>query len=238
MKNKTREDCVIATAKKYDGVISSATAGGNLLFPLIGETESIQLPSSSCGNQNDHKILIAYASEFGTTKEVADVIGKVLCQGGAAVEIKWVKNVKDLKNYEAVIIGSAIQYDKWMPEAIKFVTTHQIILRTLPVAFFFTCLTLSKKTEKARRTAMAYSNKLYSLLPQVKPISVGSFAGVLDYSKMSLGFRLIAKGIYAIFGVVEGDYRDWDAIHFWAKDVHSQLNLKLMIAGTTKTVVV
>ncbi len=231
MKDKTRDNSIIDITKKTDGIIPSATVGENLLFPLAGETESIQFPDSSCGNQGDHKILIAYASEFGTTREVADVIGKILCQGGGAtVEIKWVKNVKDLKNYEAVIIGSAIQYDKWMPDAIKFVMTYQNILSKLPVAFFFTCLTLSKQTEKARHTAMAYSDKLYSLLPQVKPISVGGFAGVLDYGKMSLGFRLIAKGIYAIFGVLEGDYRDWDAIHFWAKNVHSKLNLKLMVA--------
>ena len=107
-----------------------------------------------------------------------------------------------------------------MPEAIKFVTTHQNSLSKLPVAYFFTCLTLSKQSEKAEHKAMAYSDKLYSLVPQVKPVSVGRFAGVLDYSKMSCFIRLVAKGIFAIIGVTGGDYRCWDAIRSWAKGIH------------------
>jgi menaquinone-dependent protoporphyrinogen oxidase len=152
------------------------------------------------------------------------VIGKILCQGGATVETKWVKNVKDLKNYDAIIIGSAIQYDRWMTEATEFVTANQNILSKLPVAYFFTCLVLSKQTEKAEHKAMVYSNKLYSLVPQVKLVSVGRFAGVLDYSKMSFFFRQIFKVISSITGVPEGDYRDWDTIRSWAKGFHYKLS--------------
>jgi len=171
-----------------------------------------------------YKILVAYASEFGTTGEVAEVIGEALCKEGNTVETKWVKNVNDLNNYDAVIIGSAIQYDRWMPEATEFVTAHQNILNKLPVAYFFTCLALSIQNEKAaKKKAMAYSDKLYSLVPQVKPLSVGRFAGVLDYSKMSFFSRLIFKVILSILGVQEGDYRDWEAIRLWAKSMHFKL---------------
>ena len=46
-----------------------------------------------------YKILVAYASEFGTTGEVAEVIGEILCQEGNTVESKWINNVKNLNNY-------------------------------------------------------------------------------------------------------------------------------------------
>ena len=187
------------------------------------EAAHIRFPDISCGSGGGLNILVAYASEFGTTSEVAEVIGKVFCDGGATADIKSVDDVKDLEKYDAVIIGSAIQYDKWMSDAIKFVTINQNKLSELPVAFFFTCLTLSKQTEKAERQAMAYSDKLHTLNPKVKPLSVGRFAGVLDYKRMSLGSRLFARFIYAIFGVLEGDYRDWDVIRIWAKDIHSKL---------------
>ncbi len=171
------------------------------------------------------KILVAYASESGTTAEVAEAIGEVLCQEGNTVETKWVKNVNDLNNYDAVIIGSAIQYDRWMPEATEFVTANQNILSKLPVAYFFTCLALSIQNEKAaKKKAMAYSDKLYLLVPQVKPVDVGRFAGVLDYNKLSFFFRLIFKVILSILGVQEGDYRDWDAIRSWAKGLHFKLS--------------
>ena len=163
-------------------------------------------------NKGGHKILVAYASESGTTAEVAEAIGEVLCQEGNTAETKWVKNVKDLNNYDAVIIGSAIQYNQWMPEATEFVTANQNILSKLPVAYFFTCLALSIQNEKAaKKKAMAYSDKLYALVPQVKPVDVGRFAGVLDYNKLSFFFRLIFKVMLSILGVQEGDYRDWEA---------------------------
>jgi menaquinone-dependent protoporphyrinogen oxidase len=176
-----------------------------------------------------YKILVAYASEFGTTGEVAEVIGEILCQEGNTVETKWVKNVKNLNNYDAVIIGSAIQYDKWMPEATEFVTANQNILSKLPVAYFFTCLALALPAGKGEKQAMAYSDKSYSLVPQVKPLSVGRFAGVLDYSKMSffsrpIFKRLIFRVILSILRVREGDYRDWEAIRSWARGMHFRLS--------------
>jgi len=222
MKKQTRRKFITDSAKITGAVIGTATLGQVFLSPV-----NIQLPESTCGSKNTdgYRILVAYASEFGTTGEVAEVIGEALCQESNTVETKWIKNVKeDLNNYDAVIIGSAIQYDKWMPEATEFVTANRNILSNLPVAYFFTCLALSKQGEKVERQAMAYSDKLYALVPQVKPVSIGRFAGVLDYSKMSLGFRLIARGIFAILGVQEGDYRDWDAIRSWAKGIHFKLS--------------
>ena len=70
---------------------------------------------------------------------------------------------------------------------------------------------------------MNYSSKLCRLCPRVKPLSVGRFAGVLDYSKMSPVSRFIARCIMMVFGVKEGDYRDWQAIHAWTEDVNAQL---------------
>jgi menaquinone-dependent protoporphyrinogen oxidase len=175
-------------------------------------------------NKGGQRILVAYASESGTTAEVAEAVGEVLCQEGNMVETKWVKNVSDLNNYDAVIIGSAIQYDRWMPEATEFVTANQNILSKLPVAYFFTCLALSIRSENAKKKkAMVYSDKLYALIPQVKPVDVGRFAGVLDYSKLSFFFRLIFKAILPILGVQEGDYRDWEAIRLWTKSMHIKL---------------
>ena len=219
MQDQTRRKFILDSVKITGAVIGTATLGKELLLPQTSKAANVQFSELDCGSKskNGHKILIAYASEFGTTGEVAEVIGEVLCQGGTTVETKWVKNVQDLNNYDAVIIGSAIQYDRWMPEATEFVTVNQNVLSKLPVAYFFTCLTLFKQTKKAEHKAMSYSDKLYSLVPQVTPVSVGRFAGVLDYSKMSFFFRLIAKGIFAIIRVPEGDYRDWDAIRSWAK---------------------
>lgn len=56
-------------------------------------------------------------------------------------------------------------------------------------------------------------------MPSVKEESIGQFSGVLDYGKMSFGQRLAAKALFAIIGVKEGDYRDWERIRDWASDL-------------------
>ena len=42
------------------------------------------------------RILIAYASKCGSTGEVAQAIGQVLCDAGATVNVRRVQDVKDL----------------------------------------------------------------------------------------------------------------------------------------------
>ena len=84
-------------------------------------------------------------------------------------------------------------------------------------------MALSSKEDAAKQQAIEYSNKICDLAPQVKPVSVGHFAGVLDYSKISFLKRLLTKAAMSRHKVEEGDYRDWNAIRAWAKsiDFHS-----------------
>ena len=226
MKNQTRRKFIIDCAKIIGTIICTAILGQGLLFAQTPEAANIEFPESNCGSENkgDYKILIAYASESGSTAEVAEAIGNALCEEGYAVETKWIKNVKDINNYDAVIIGSAIIYENWMPEAREFVKSNQDILKDMPVAYFITCMALSSKEEAAMQQAIEYSDKLCDLVPQVKPVSVGRFAGVLDYSKISFLKRMLTKAAMAINNVEEGDYRDWDAIRSWAKSIDFHLD--------------
>jgi menaquinone-dependent protoporphyrinogen oxidase len=225
-KDQTRRGFIFGSAKIIGAVIGAAALVKELVVPQALEAGDVQYPESNCGSKNKggHKILIAYASEFGSTGEVAEAIGDVLCEEGNTVETKWIKNVKDLNNYDAVIIGSAIQYDGWMSEATEFVKANQKILQNLPVAYFFCCLALSKQTKEGELKATGYSDKLQTMVPQVKPVSIGRFAGVLDYTNMSFFRSLILKAILFTKGVKKGDYRDWDAIRLWAKGIHIKLS--------------
>jgi len=224
MKNQTRREFIIASAKITGTVIGTAILGPGHLIAQTPD-KKIQFPESNCGSKNKggRNILIAYASECGSTAEIAQTIGDTLCEEGNTVETKWIKNVKDINNYDAVIIGSPIIYEDWMPEARKFVEKNQDILKNIPIAYFITCMALSNKEEAAMQQAIEYSDKLCALVPQLKPVSVGHFAGVLDYSKVPFLKRILAKAAMAIHKVKEGDYRDWNAIRSWAKSIDFQL---------------
>lgn len=162
------------------------------------------------------RVLVAYDSKLGSTAEVARFIGNVLAEQGSDVEVKPISQVDDLEAFDRVIIGSAIRYDRWLPDAITFVREKKIALSNLPVSFFFTCLTLAKPTPAAWLKAEGYADKLRSLAPEVKPVTVGGFAGVLQFARTPWPARLALRILSLVTGVREGDYRDWAAIRSWA----------------------
>jgi menaquinone-dependent protoporphyrinogen IX oxidase len=78
---------------------------------------------------------------------------------------------------------------------------------------------LSKKTDKARSKSDVYATEIQNLAPKIRINGFGKFAGVLNYSKMSFGLRILAKTLFAFLGVKEGDYRDWMAIEKWSQEL-------------------
>ena len=57
----------------------------------------------------------------------------------------------------------------------------------------------------------------------IYPVSMGLFAGALDYSKLNFIFRAVMKSKMKKQGIPEGDFRNWDAITSWAEGVSSSL---------------
>jgi len=183
---------------------------------------AVEFNESSCegehGGENEmsDKILVAYASRCGSTGEVAEAIGQVLCDAGAAVDVRLAKNVTDVSPYRAVIVGSAIRMGRWLPEAVGFVETHREPLSRVPVAYFLSCMTLEDDTEEKRRTVAIYLDPVREI---VQPVDVGLFAGAMDYDKLPFIFRLMMKTL----GTPEGDFRDWEGIRAWADGLRPAL---------------
>jgi len=121
-----------------------ATLACSGLTALGDQQSGVEFVESSCGTENSirGKILVAYASQYGSTGGVADAIARVLCKAGAVVDIRLVTNVADLSRYQVIIVGSPVQNDAWRPEAISFVKKNRKLLSKLPVAYFLTCMTL------------------------------------------------------------------------------------------------
>ncbi len=179
---------------------------------------SVEFAESTCGEETMSKILVTYASKAGSTGEVAEAVAKVFCDAGATVDVRPVKEVRDLSGYQAVVLGSAIRMGSWLSEATSFVKKHKATLAQMPVAYFQVCAEVKKDTDEARKAAGAYLDPVRALL---EPVGVGVFAGKMDFSKLSWLDRKIAKMV----GSVEGDWRDWDAIRVWAEGLRSKLGI-------------
>lgn len=160
------------------------------------------------------RVLVAYASKHGATAGVAEAVGKELCARGLAADAALIKNVRDLGSYQGVVVGSAIYMGKWMAEARDFVKENRDLLSRVPVAYFLVCITMARAIENKREIALSYLDPVLEAVPEVKPLSIGTFAGRLDYSKVSW----LNKKILKAKGAPEGDFRDWKSIRAWAQE--------------------
>ena len=65
------------------------------------------------------RVLVAYATKMGGTKEIAEAIGDVLGGAGLVVEVHDAQHVQSTAGFDAVVIGSAIYISRWRPEAVR-----------------------------------------------------------------------------------------------------------------------
>ena len=172
------------------------------------------------------KILVTYATRTGSTQGVAEAIAKTLIENAHQVDLLPMEDVKDLRLYPAVVVGSAIQDRQWLPEAMQFLQTHRSVLNQKPVATFTLCITLAMKNgEKYRSEIM---NWLVPVRQITSPVSEGLFAGVLDIGKIPSFSDRLKFRLSILFGVwSEGDHRNWEAIHTWAQDLPQKLALEV-----------
>ena len=217
MKSVTRREFMV------DGsmLIGGAVLGSELFFPQNVQAAKVEFPESSCGleKKTNKKVLVAYASKYGSTGGVADAIGKELCGKDVAADVVLIKHANNISSYQGVIIGSAIYMGKWMSEAVDFVKKNKDTLCKVPVAYFLVCMTLSQPTEKNRAKVLSYMDPILKAVPEIKPVGIGTFAGAMDYNNLSW----INKKILKSKGTPEGDFRDWTAIRTWAEGLGSRL---------------
>lgn len=210
-----------------DGAVLAGVTvvGGTAARPLVFAASDPQTPTSMItdehGTTGGPRVLVAYESQYGSTAEVANVIGRTLGNAGRHVEVRHVDDVDSVAPYDLVIIGGAIQYDHWMPGASDFVRTHRRQLLATPVAFFFTCLALSEPGESATRSADGYEQKIRAIAPEIDPLGVGRFAGMLDDARMTPVTRIFARILLTLRGAGAGDHRDWSQIRTWANGLTS-----------------
>ena len=163
------------------------------------------------------RVLVAFDSRLGSTTEVAAYIGRVLTEQGTSVDVLQIDRVGNVAQYDRVVVGSAIRYDRWLPEATAFVEANRETLSRVPVAMFFTCLALASGSPKGERKAAGYAEQLRQLLPEAPDVQVGGFAGVLDPSLGPWWTRVVLRVIARVSGVTPGDHRDWNAIRTWSQ---------------------
>jgi len=191
-------------------------------------------------------VLIAYATNAGSTAQVAQVIGEELGKDSAQVQVCRLEEVTNVEQYGAVVIGAPMIMG-WHGDAVKFIKKHQQALSQVRVAYFLTAMNLTQANEQSVGTTPIYvdsalakppknpkrlslkeryatvTNYLRPTLnvaPSVKPVSVGFFGGKLELYRLPLLQMLF---VLLVIQAQPGDFRNWPAIREWATNLRPEL---------------
>jgi menaquinone-dependent protoporphyrinogen oxidase len=213
MKAITRREFMITGSILAGAAVTCLLPGSGVLSASKARAAAVNFPEGKCGDEKntEKRVLVVYASKYGSTGGVADAIGKELCSKDVAADTVLIKNANNIGSYQGVIIGGAVYMGKWMSEAADFVKHNKDILCKVPVAYFLVGMTLARHPEK-RAEVLSYMDPILKAVPEIKPVSIGTFAGAMDYNNLSW----INKKIMKSKGSPEGDFRDWNAIRSWA----------------------
>jgi menaquinone-dependent protoporphyrinogen oxidase len=166
------------------------------------------------------QILVAYATRHGSTGEIAETIGQRLREHGHAVDVRHANEVRDVTDYDAVVIGSAVYMFHWQRDAMDLVKRHERALRARPTWLFSSGPTGgSEETDAAleqlRHSATAFPapKDVAQRMARIGAKGHATFAGKAGVEMGGFFERWMPKG----------DWRDFDAVRGWADGIAAEL---------------
>ena len=80
------------------------------------------------------RVLVVYASDQGSTREIAEFIGTELRMNGFVVNVCAASEKPDVSVYDAVVLGSAVHDRALLPSAERFARQNATAVRDSGVA--------------------------------------------------------------------------------------------------------
>ncbi len=183
------------------------------------------------------KALIVYGTRFGATANTSEEIGKILREQGLDVRVVNAKKekIKDIAEYNLVVVGSGIAIGRWTGEPEDFLKRFKSELAKKKVALFVCCGSASDtKSKKEGEPSPAEAGMKKYLQEKaakynLQPATLGLFGGVYDFNtvpwyakkvfemerpRLEASYKENPPGVF--------DTRNWDAIRNWAKELISE----------------
>jgi menaquinone-dependent protoporphyrinogen oxidase len=153
------------------------------------------------------RVLVAYASKRGSTREVAEEIGKVLEEHGLEVDSRPAADIGNLDGYTGAVLGGALYMGRLHADARRFLARLGPQLATLPTAVF--AMGPGTLEDKDVRRSREQLDRALAAVPELEPVSTAIFGGVVDPAKLRFPFNR-SEAV---------DARDWDEIRSWGGEV-------------------
>lgn len=168
-------------------------------------------------------VLVAYASEKGSSGEIAEVMGKTLQSTGFAVTVAPVQEITNLEPYDAIVLGSPIYKGLVLPQMIGFLHKRSKQFAQKPIFFWITCIRILEP-DGEEHALLHYLP--HDQLNRMNLIETRVFAGKLQFSKEDLDERwalMLHYDGHKHTSELNTDFRDWPTIKKWVEHIATTL---------------
>jgi menaquinone-dependent protoporphyrinogen oxidase len=161
------------------------------------------------------KTLVAYATRYGSTREVAEYLATILKDSGHSVDVRPMRESGNVEEYSNFVLGSPFYMRVWHKDMDRFLEQHEATLLHCPVAVF--ALGLDEAHDQLDRELERH--------PWLVPVATKMFGGKYDPAKLSFSHRLLrALPASPLNGLPATDLRDWSSIRNWTKNLADSLH--------------
>jgi menaquinone-dependent protoporphyrinogen oxidase len=190
------------------------------------------------------RVQVVYASRHGGTAGIAQRVAEILRKEGNDVVVADAADRPDPSGFDAYVIGSGVQIGSWHKEGTEFLERNRTALAGKPVWLFSSGplpgSSMRKETEDRLELALgpgegpgsAGRKRIEALSAAIHPRGHEVFYGAYDPKDppKSMQERLVRLMPAAKRVLPTGDFRDWDAIEAWAREIAAQSAEKVAVA--------
>jgi menaquinone-dependent protoporphyrinogen oxidase len=168
-------------------------------------------------------IIVAYASEHGSTREIAEhIAGRISLH--VPVQCVPVGQVKSLAGFKAVVVGSAVHGQHWRPSATAFIKNYVGQLGSMPVfAFSVGCPDAAPLRIRAKLRQSEEAKLAEFVKKEMNADSHAFFEGKLEKKDLSIPLRLII-GCCGWRDVRDIPEEEWDKMNQWCNEIVEKLH--------------
>lgn len=163
-------------------------------------------------------VLVAYATKYGSTREVAETVATRLRERGVEVDVRPARDIDSLDGYDAVVFGGALYFFRLIREGRRFLSRHRKALSAVPVAVFG--MGPIEDTAEQYVDARKHLDKSLDKNQSISPVAVTVLGGALDPTALRFPHANPATR-----KLPPSDLRDWEAIKTWADSLPEALGV-------------
>jgi menaquinone-dependent protoporphyrinogen oxidase len=190
------------------------------------------------------KALIVHASKHGATAGIAERIGEVLRAEKVDAVVAPAALAPDPHGFDAVVVGAGVYMGSWVKDGVTYLEDHRPTLAAMPV-WLFSSGPLPNSTKErdgddpithalgpTEGPGSAGRRRVEALAEAIHVRGHEVFQGAFDPQDppKSLGERVVRLMPAAKNILPAGDFRQWDRIEAWAREIATAVREPVPVA--------